>query len=78
MIVSCADPRVIPEAMFGLGGGEAVVIRNAGGDVQKALPDILAIDSLLKFSDVMVVRHTGMYVLYSLIGAQKRLLTRRA
>ena len=59
MIVSCADPRVVPESIFGLGVGEAVVIRNAGGNLQKALPDLLAIDTVMKLTDVIVIRHTG-------------------
>ena len=61
LIISCADPRVVPESIFGLSVGEAVVMRNAGGDVQKALPDILAVDQLLRLSDVVIVRHTGKY-----------------
>ena len=32
-IVTCMDSRILPEAMFGLGVGDAEVIRNAGGRV---------------------------------------------
>lgn len=57
-ILSCADPRVVPEQIFGLGIGEALVIRTAGGNVQPALSSMLAIDSLFGFTDVIVMRHT--------------------
>lgn len=59
MIVSCADPRVVPESIFGLNVGEAIVIRNAGGNLQQALPELLAIDTVLKLTDVVIIRHTG-------------------
>jgi carbonic anhydrase len=36
----------------------ALAIRNAGGSARKALSDILAIDSLVSFTDIVVVRHT--------------------
>jgi hypothetical protein len=37
------------------------VIRNAGGDVQKCLPDILAVDTLVRFTDICILRHTGTF-----------------
>jgi carbonic anhydrase len=33
MIISCVDPRVDPAQVFGLGPGEAIVIRNIGGRI---------------------------------------------
>jgi carbonic anhydrase len=58
MIVSCADPRVIPEQIFGLNPGEALVIRVIAGHPQNAINDILALDAFLKLSDIIVVHHT--------------------
>ena len=58
MIVSCADPRVFPEQIFGLYPGEAVVIRVIAGHPQNAMNDILALDAFLKLSDIIVVHHT--------------------
>jgi carbonic anhydrase len=58
MIVSCADPRVVPEQIFGLNLGEAVVIRVIAGHPQNAMNDILALDAFAKFSDIVVVHHT--------------------
>jgi carbonic anhydrase len=58
MIVSCADPRVFPEQIFGLNPGDAVVIRVIAGHPQNAMNDILALDAFLKFSDIIVVHHT--------------------
>jgi len=57
-VVTCADPRCIPENFLNLTTGEAVVIRNAGGNVEMALPNILALDTLLEFQNIMVVKHT--------------------
>jgi carbonic anhydrase len=58
LIVSCADPRVFPEQIFGLNPGDAVVIRVIAGHPQNAMNDILALDAFLKFSDLIVVHHT--------------------
>jgi carbonic anhydrase len=58
IIVSCADPRVIPEQIFGLNPGEALVIRVIAGHPQNAMNDILALDAFLKLSDIIVVHHT--------------------
>jgi carbonic anhydrase len=58
MIVSCADPRVSPEQIFGLNPGDAVVIRVIAGHPQNAMNDILALDAFLNLSDIIVVHHT--------------------
>src|SRR5579859_7338347 len=36
MIIGCVDPRVDPAHLFGLGPGEAIVIRNVGGRITPA------------------------------------------
>ncbi|KAJ9605791.1 hypothetical protein H2200_009640 [Cladophialophora chaetospira] len=58
LIISCADPRCIPEKIFKLETGEAVVMRVAGGNAQYVLNHILSIDSLLHFKEGIVVQHT--------------------
>lgn len=57
-VVTCADPRCVPERYFDAQPGEFITIRNAGGDIQNAMPSILAIDSLVKFTDLVLVKHT--------------------
>jgi carbonic anhydrase len=57
-VVTCADPRCIPENFLGINTGEAVVFRNAGGNIQMALPNILAIDALIGLNEIMVIKHT--------------------
>lgn len=57
-IIACCDPRVIPESIFGLATGEAIVMRTAGGSVEPALAGMLAIDTLAPLTDVIVMRHT--------------------
>ena len=58
LIVSCADPRVIPERFFGLNYLEAVVVRVTAGHPQHAIKEVLGLDALLKFTDIIVVHHT--------------------
>lgn len=58
LVVTCADPRCIPENFLGINPGEIIVIRNAGGNVQMALPNILALDTLVGINEIMVVKHT--------------------
>jgi carbonic anhydrase len=36
----------------------SIVVRNAGGSARKAFVDLVAIDSLVSFTHVFVVRHT--------------------
>lgn len=60
IIVTCADPRCIPENIFQLQTGEAVVMRVAGGNAQYVLNHILSIDSLVNFKEAIIVQHTGM------------------
>ena len=36
IIIGCVDPRVDPAHLFGLGPGEAIVIRNVGGRITPA------------------------------------------
>jgi carbonic anhydrase len=43
IIIGCVDPRVDPVAVLGLRQGEAAVIRNVGGRVDKPLMGTLAI-----------------------------------
>lgn len=47
LIVGCVDPRVDPVHVLGLKQGEAAVIRNVGGRVNKALLDTLAVLSVV-------------------------------
>ena len=37
---------------------EVVVLRTAGADVKSVFPSILSIDSLVGFTDILVVKHT--------------------
>ncbi|KIX92762.1 uncharacterized protein Z520_11614 [Fonsecaea multimorphosa CBS 102226] len=59
LIISCADPRCIPENIFNLKTGEVVVCRVAGGNAQLAVNSLLSIDTLLNFTDVIIVQHTN-------------------
>lgn len=67
-IVTCIDPRVEPSAIFGIGLGDALVLRNAGGRItDAAIADIALISYLGEiFSavdggpplEVAIVHHT--------------------
>ena len=59
MVVTCADPRCVPEDFLGLQPGEVIVVRNAGGNVEMALPNVLALDEFLGgLPEIMVIKHT--------------------
>lgn len=57
-IVTCADPRCIPENFLKLDTWDAVVLRIAGSNVKTALPSIIAIDDLVGLQEIMVINHT--------------------
>lgn len=57
-VVTCADPRCIPENFLKLETWDAIVIRTAGSNVKTALPSIIAIDQLVGLQEIMVINHT--------------------
>jgi len=65
LVITCADPRCVPERFFGLNTRDGVVvIRNAGGHVKSELTSILALDHLLTLKDILVIHHTDCGTLY--------------
>ncbi|KAK3642603.1 hypothetical protein LTR56_010651 [Elasticomyces elasticus] len=49
LVVTCCDPRCIPENFLGLTTLDAITIRNAGGNVEMALANVVALDTLVDF-----------------------------
>ncbi|TKA57549.1 hypothetical protein B0A55_12413 [Friedmanniomyces simplex] len=78
MVVTCADPRCIPETFLKLQTSEAITIRNAGGNIETALPDILALDVLLGLQEIVVIKHTDCGSLAYTDEGVKRVLGERA
>lgn len=77
MVVTCADPRCIPEKFLGLNTGEAITIRNAGGNIETALANVLALDTLVGIHEIVVVKHTDCGSLaYTTEGVQEVLIER--
>ncbi|PTB39134.1 hypothetical protein M441DRAFT_28298 [Trichoderma asperellum CBS 433.97] len=60
MVVTCVDPRCIPENYFNLKTGEVFVNRNVGGNIQYAMRDILILNAAFpdSFQEIIVVHHT--------------------
>ncbi len=67
IILTCVDARVDPAHLFGLGLGDAVVIRNAGGRISRAVMEDLGILSVLAANmpgpgamqpELVVIHHT--------------------
>ena len=56
--VSCLDSRCNPATIFGLTPADAIMIRNPGGRVWSALPDIVALDSRFPISQIVIVMHS--------------------
>ncbi len=59
-ILTCMDARIDPVSLFGLGRGDAHVLRNAGA---RAMPDVLRSlalsQAVLGTREVLVLGHTG-------------------
>jgi len=58
VVVTCMDARFMPSRIFGLGEGEAHIIRNAGGSARDALRSLVISQRLLGTSEVAIVKHT--------------------
>ncbi|KAH9218148.1 carbonic anhydrase [Leptodontidium sp. 2 PMI_412] len=59
VIISCSDPRCLPEEFFMLEKGfEYSIVRNAGGRAKEALCSIICMDTLVGLASVIVVHHT--------------------
>ena len=57
-IVTCMDARIDPFALWGLGTGDAHVLRNAGGIATDDVLRSLALSSTLGTREARVVGHT--------------------
>ena len=78
MVVTCADPRCIPENFLGLKTGEVITIRNAGGNIEMAIPNVLALDTLVGLEEIMVIKHTDCGSLAYTTKGVKDVLNERA
>jgi carbonic anhydrase len=58
VVVTCMDARLLPSRIFGLGEGDAHIIRNAGGSARDALRSLVISQRLLGTSEVAIVKHT--------------------
>ncbi|KAM7211189.1 Carbonic anhydrase [Rhypophila decipiens] len=59
MIVTCLDPRCIPEMFFNLQTSEVLVYRNAGGNIRHALRDIVVLDHIVGgLHEIAIIHHT--------------------
>ncbi|KAH9903841.1 carbonic anhydrase [Xylariomycetidae sp. FL2044] len=56
-VYCCMDGRVDPVAALGLKPGEAVVHRNVGGDPSRNIDDLLIVDQLVSFKQVVIITH---------------------
>ncbi|KAF3406778.1 Uncharacterized protein DPV78_000934 [Talaromyces pinophilus] len=57
-IVSCCDNRVDPWDILGLQKWDAVVTRGAAGRMASQFSNLLFLDHVLHFTDVMIIHHT--------------------
>jgi carbonic anhydrase len=66
LMITCLDPRVEPAAVLGVGLGDALVVRNAGGRVTRAVIEDVAFISFMgeqmnpvgPLFEVAVIHHT--------------------
>ncbi|KAF2812087.1 carbonic anhydrase [Mytilinidion resinicola] len=78
VIISCSDPRVIPEQYFDFGRGVAAVIRNAGGRTSDALRSLAALDALGNTDTVIIVHHTDCGMTHMPDAGVRKMLKERA
>ena len=58
-VLTCMDARILPLSVFGLGIGDAHILRNAGGRVtDDALRSLLVSTHVLGVREIAVVHHT--------------------
>ncbi|KAL3483105.1 carbonic anhydrase [Aspergillus germanicus] len=57
-IVSCCDNRVDPWDILGLEKWDAVVTRGAAGRMASQFSNLLFLDHVLNFTDIMIIHHT--------------------
>nr|WAB55654.1 carbonic anhydrase [Pestalotiopsis microspora] len=58
LVLTCMDARIDPAAAFGIGLGDAHVIRNAGGSARDALRSIIISEQLLGTREIVLAKHT--------------------
>lgn len=58
IIFCCADGRVNPVALLGLGLTDAIVIRNAGCVLPRMISDLLVLDQFADLREILVISHT--------------------
>lgn len=76
-IITCCDSRVVPEYIFGLSLGDAIVMRTAGGSVRPAVPALLAIDGMMAIKDIVIMRHTDCGTAYWTDSSVREVLKER-
>ncbi|KAL1311877.1 hypothetical protein AAFC00_001949 [Neodothiora populina] len=59
LVLTCMDARIDPAAAFGIGLGDAHVIRNAGASAEDSLRSIVISQQLLGTREIVLVKHTG-------------------
>ncbi|KAL8243559.1 hypothetical protein R6Q59_009817 [Mikania micrantha] len=59
LVLTCMDARIDPVAAFGIGLGDAHVIRNAGASAEDALRSIVISEQLLGTDEILLIKHTG-------------------
>ncbi|KAL5093432.1 hypothetical protein Trisim1_011234 [Trichoderma cf. simile WF8] len=58
MVVTCCDPRVLPDQFLGGFGMKVSEVRNAGGRASEALRSLICVDHVLGVGAVIVIHHT--------------------
>ncbi|KFY33746.1 hypothetical protein V494_07353 [Pseudogymnoascus sp. VKM F-4513 (FW-928)] len=57
-IVACCDNRLDPFQILGLEKWDAVVVRSCAGRIAPQMQNLVFLDHVLQFSDVMIIHHT--------------------
>ncbi|KAM5520315.1 carbonic anhydrase [Fusarium oxysporum f. sp. phaseoli] len=57
-VVSCTDPRGLPEKIFGVTSNEVFMLRANGGRIETVFNDMLALDHFFGVTDIVILHHT--------------------
>ena len=58
LVLTCADPRVLPADFLGLAPGEAMIYRSSAGHPHHLLIEMAGVSALLEVAEIMIVHHT--------------------
>ncbi|KAJ0146730.1 hypothetical protein HZ326_10583 [Fusarium oxysporum f. sp. albedinis] len=67
-VISCTDPRGLPEKIFGVTSNEVFMLRANGGRIETVFNDMSALDHFFGVTDIVILHHTDLSMPTSNLG----------